>query len=466
MSALQTMSTSEVFVDQEIDQVFDQDEQETENTQNVENQEQEQRQEQSRVEPNRNDFVLTGDDHRVLQLTKGYHSAWLQEDSTGVSFNSEWKDVPLEVVPADITARALLAAIAFAMSKLPKDASQAPILAAVARSGYVEFALKVIQIADNASTSNSEGGTDFLRRYYRIKYAKDTFNHRVNVGMTELKTNITSTSIWTLIKHLHTQVCYAINRFYKPVYRDLPIVAEPVESSNQSKTSAKSKAKSADKKRHEVPTTRTPEDALWYERASCDLALALYDISDTYNRVLQTTPDLSQAYRVHGMIQREQKTKQWEERKTQYESKRKELSEAKSQGQTSSSDKSQQRQSQNQSQNQSQSQSQSQSKSQTGPGSEMKPFSDDKPWKPVGTKRPNQQQTQNQQDQRQDQNQDQSQDQSQPSLQNANSRVQVKGKQGGRGQGSQGQKQNGGGRGKGQNKQGRGQNNKQSNQSR
>lgn len=250
---------------------------------------------------------LTDADREKLALANGYHAEWLKADPTdGHSLNSDWGKYHLENVPAAVLAWALLASIDHYQKRLATDPSQEPILVAVARSVYIDLARRIIKIS----------GTEFLSYPQRINHKKEHFNNRVHTGMSELKTPLGDSSIWSLAKRLDEQVRSCVNRCYEKKLSDLPIVADVKE------TKSKKASHAAEGKRRETARSRAPEDALSNNRASPDLALALYDISKQYNLMLASNADFSQAYRERGAILRELKDKRYEDKKNQYEAKR------------------------------------------------------------------------------------------------------------------------------------------------
>jgi hypothetical protein len=261
-------------------------------------------------------MVLSQDDKTKLDLANGYHAEWIRiyNEKDDVSLNSDWGSCPLGRVPASVVAWALLASVDYAHKKLPTDPSQEPILVAVSRSVYLALARRVIKV----------DGTDFLKYPQRVTRRRDEFDHRVHVGMTELNTPLNVCSIWSLVKRLDEQVRSCVNRCYEKRYHDLPIISDVKETSSANSKGSKTKTPvPSENEKYETPRSRTPEDSLWDKRANADLALALYDISKTYNQMLlQESPDFSQAYRSHGVLLREQKAKRYEDRKAQYQNMR------------------------------------------------------------------------------------------------------------------------------------------------
>lgn len=241
------------------------------------------------LEPNvtavTNEF--TNEELELLSFTKTGRETWRKPfNDEGESLSSKYGHVSLRNINSIVASYALLAAVDHSASLCLSENSDAEkvILKAVLRSGFVNLALKIINIGTDISS---------LDKTAHFLYRRD-FNRKIHVSTIESLAQLRYTNLWVLCKHLDNQINWAINVCFPKKFNNLPLC--PVESIELFEQTYDNFRTVEDAYRKEKGT---PEDIL--------LCYGLENISSEYNRILQSAPDFSEAYAEADSIRKKQK---------------------------------------------------------------------------------------------------------------------------------------------------------------
>ena len=153
------------------------------------------------------------------------------------------------------------------------------ICSAINSSPIVDASLQIVKIGVHPIWDHS----------HKIFVTPSEFNPKIHVTALELQTNLSNASFWTLAKAFTQKFCAGINKCFHNSLKDLPFSDL---SSN--------KNRNAD---NEV-ISRSTDNATWGYLASSGFSDMLYEISDTYNAILSSPPDFSEAYKEFYRIKR------------------------------------------------------------------------------------------------------------------------------------------------------------------
>lgn len=240
------------------------------------------------LEPNvtavTNEF--TNEELELLSFTKTGRETWRKPfNDEGESLSSKYGHVSLRNINSIVASYALLAAVDHSASLCLSENSDAEkvILKAVLRSGFVNLALKIINIGTDI---------DSLDKTAHFLHRRD-FNRKIHVSTIESLAQLRYTNLWVLCKHLDNQINWAINVCFPKKFNNLPLC--PVESIELFEQTYDNFRTVEDAYRKEKGT---PEDIL--------LCYGLENISSEYNRILQSAPDFSEAYAEAESIRKNQ----------------------------------------------------------------------------------------------------------------------------------------------------------------
>lgn len=262
------------------------------------------------------DYTIGPDELAVIALATGYLAKWNAEDESGNSMAKDYNNTRVCDAGPRLASWALLAAIDDLRIRSATDPTLVPVLCAVARTQFPAMARSGLRMDPHPLSE----------QVHRAFVDRDSFNPRVNLTSAEREGLLGQSSVWTLAKWVSAQWRAGVNRCFAPNLRDLPIVPTPAQPKG-----GKGKKQAADfdsegRRERSKPVSRCPEESAWNRYASPDLVGALYDIKDAYNRMLCSSPDLSQAYKEQGRLRRERREAAFAKRQLEYEAQRQERS--------------------------------------------------------------------------------------------------------------------------------------------
>ncbi len=275
------------------------------------------------------DYTLNEQDEKVKELVLGYLEEWQNSDGSSESMAMTYGEIWSGKADALTLGWALLAAVDDLQIKCQTDKTQVPILKRILGTGDIELARSVLRISEPLTNT-------YHRVYVKKRQNESEANNETNndnkqtvpysvPSPNEYKTTLNDASVWTLAKFLRCQVCAGVNRCFPRRLHGLPLVSHVVEPSltlgkikvvskdkQKEKDKNKDKNKEKEKRDYNDKKSTSPAQYCLVDEAAWDgnlvylnLIDALNEIKDSYNRILNSTLDFSDAYTAAGRLRRE-----------------------------------------------------------------------------------------------------------------------------------------------------------------